>query len=117
MTLAWEELAQSRNPGDPDRQMAIRRQAAEKAWVFVTSSVDRILGIHETGPEAHRERWNRLRRLGEDRLLLDYGEIQRVLHGDCFYSGNCPFPEVERLIRTAAEFPERVRRAAGGRMR
>jgi hypothetical protein len=112
IALAWEEYRRSREPGDPDRQLALRRQAAEKAWVHVTENADRALGVRELGPSAHAARERRIRDLGRPELWLAYVEVREGLHGDCFYQGRCPPERVEELLRAAERLPALLDEAA-----
>lgn len=114
LTHARLEFERSRRPGDPDAALLARRQAAEKAWGHVLQQLDSSLGVKAKDHTAHDERRERLRAVEDASgtpLMGAYVDLRDRLHGDCFYRGHCPGPEVERLLQTAEEFPRRVAEA------
>lgn len=114
LTHARLEFERSRQPGDPDAALLARRQAAEKAWGYVLQKLDRMLNVEVEDATAHGERRRKLRALQERTgvpLMASYLDLQDRLHGDCFYRGHCPAPEVEWLLQTAEEFPRLVEQA------
>ena len=87
------------------------RDAAEKAWCATMRATDALI-LERTGrlPETSSETSLELRRLivadSTARALRGrYYAHQRILHGDCFYSGLCdPVEDTVSLIREAVQY-------------
>ena len=87
------------------------RDAAEKAWCATKRATDALI-LERTGrlPETSSETSLELRRLivadpTARRLRGRYYAHQRILHGDCFYSGLCdPVEDTVSLIRETVQY-------------
>ena len=87
------------------------RDAAEKAWCATKRATDALI-LERTGrlPETSSETSLELRRLivvnpAARRLRGRYYAHQRLLHGDCFYSGLCdPVEDTVSLIRETFQY-------------
>lgn len=87
------------------------RDAAEKAWCATKQATEALI-LERTGrlPETSSETSLELRRLivadsTARRLRGRYYAHQRILHGDCFYSGLCdPVEDTVSLIRETVQY-------------
>ena len=87
------------------------RDAAEKAWCATKRATDALI-LERTGrlPETSSETSLELRRLivadsTARRLRGRYYAHQRILHGDCFYSGLCdPVEDSVLLIKETVQY-------------
>lgn len=111
---AKQELAEAKVESDPDEANTSLRQASEKAWGDLVANVTLIGEIEEEGREAWKARKTFLKGLDAltgTSLLDDYEKVQRLLHGDCFYEGECDPGQVDELVRLVEQFPARVKAA------
>ncbi len=87
------------------------RDAAEKAWCATKRATDALI-LERTGrlPETSSETSLEFRQLivanpAARRLRGRYYAHQRLLHGDCFYSGLCdPVEDTVSLIRETVQY-------------
>lgn len=101
---ARREYDLSLRAGDREEARLLLRQVAEKTWGHVCEATNALLDIRATGPDAHRERRERLEaldRLAGTSLKARYEELQNELHGRCFYEGYCPPDIVHGGMRKA----------------
>ena len=96
------------------------RDAAEKAWRSIKRAADALIAARTgTEPRTAGQTVRGLRALAaRDSSLrstvVTYIENQRVLHGDCFYRGNCgPPANVSAMIEDAGRFVFQVEQFAG----
>lgn len=92
---------------DREEARLLLRQVAEKTWGHVCEATNALLHIRATGPDAHRERRERLEsldRAGGTSLKARYEELQHELHGRCFYEGYGPPDIVQGGTRKAEAF-------------
>ena len=95
------------------------RDAADKAWCAALQATNALI-LARTGklPPRSPDTTRGLRRLVADDPELDYLRLayaarRDLLHGDCFYSGNCePVEDTERLIRQTSTYIADARRLA-----
>ncbi len=93
------------------------RNAAEKAWGATKRATDALV-LARTGsePRSSGQTIRGIRRLGAQNIALKQLELlctnrSQVLHGLCFYNGNCE-PE-ELLIKDIRETADYIRDAEG----
>ena len=95
------------------------RDAADKAWCAALQATNALI-LARTGelPPRSPATTRGLRQLAAAEpamrpLQSRYSERRDLLHGDCFYSGDCePVEDTERLIRETADYIEHARRLA-----
>ncbi|MXY78212.1 MAG: hypothetical protein F4Y94_00530 [Chloroflexi bacterium] len=95
------------------------RDAADKAWCAALQATNALI-LARTGelPPKSPNMSRALRTMAVtdsavQRLQVEYFTRQAVLHGDCFYSGDCePVADTARLIRETADYIEQARRLA-----
>ena len=88
------------------------RDAAEKAWCSVKRASDALLLVRTgTEPETTSETGQGLRDLSKAdpqvrqlQMRGRYYQAQQVLHGDCFYSGDCDPADDARLILEITQY-------------
>lgn len=98
---------------DVEENPTLRREAAEKAWLAVVEATDAFLAKKKVyiikGPEAHKDRRDKLKMLGYRDLAGQYSIFETDLHGDCFYSICDPqelaiqLEKVQRFVRKTRE--------------
>ena len=87
------------------------RDASEKAWCATKRATDALI-MERTGQEPRTSGQTRrgVRALGRNDdeirgLAVRYGNRESVLHGSCFYDGDCePEDELARDIRETADY-------------
>ena len=96
------------------------RDAAEKAWCATKRATDAlILARTGTEPEISSDTARGLATLATENrdyrsLRRRYHSRQNILHGACFYLGDCePLAETERRIRETADYISDAARLAG----
>ena len=96
------------------------RDAADKAWCAALQATNALI-LARTGelPPRSPDTTRGLRRLAAADpamrpMRAAYAERRDMLHGDCFYSGNCePVEDTELLIRETSRYIADARRLAG----
>ena len=95
------------------------RDAADKAWCAALQATNALI-LARTGelPPKSPNTTRGLRQLAAVEpamrpLQSQYSERRDLLHGDCFYSGDCePVEDTARLIHETADYIEQARRLA-----
>ena len=85
---------------------ALLRDAAEKAWRAVTQAANEVIAAHDrTVPHGARARQSILRELEREnrqlrslRLFDRFGNVEKLLHEECFYDGICALPLTSELV-------------------
>ena len=96
------------------------RAAAEQAWCATWRATDALI-LARTGevPRSERDTNFAIRTLSVSDpalwpLRARYSTCAELLHGECFYTGQCePVEDTERLIRQTADYIADAERLAG----